>query len=47
MPEPAIEVRNVVKRYDAHVAVRDLSLVIPRGTVYGLLGPPARRRRSA
>jgi ABC-2 type transport system ATP-binding protein len=39
MPEPAIEIRNVVKRYDAHVAVRDLSLVIPRGSVYGLLGP--------
>jgi ABC-2 type transport system ATP-binding protein len=35
----AIEVRNVTKRFDAHVAVRDLSLAIPRGTVYGLLGP--------
>jgi len=39
MPEPAIEIRNVVKRFAAHTAVRDLSLVIPRGTVYGLLGP--------
>jgi len=39
MPDPAIEIRNVAKRYDAHVAVRDLSLVIPRGSVYGLLGP--------
>jgi len=39
MPEAAIEIRNVAKRYDAHVAVRDLSLTIPRGSVYGLLGP--------
>ena len=39
MPEPAVEIRNVVKRFAAHTAVRDLSLVIPRGTVYGLLGP--------
>ena len=35
----AIEIRNVVKRYAAHVAVRDLSLAVPRGAVYGLLGP--------
>ncbi len=39
MTEPAIEIRNVAKRYANHVAVRDLSLVIPRGSVYGLLGP--------
>jgi len=39
MTEPAIEIRNVVKRFAAHTAVRDLSLVVPRGTVYGLLGP--------
>lgn len=30
---------HVVKRYDGHVAVRDLSLSIAAGTVYGLLGP--------
>jgi ABC-2 type transport system ATP-binding protein len=35
----AIDVRNVVKRYDEHVAVRDLTLAVPRGAVYGLLGP--------
>ena len=35
----AIDVRHVVKRYAAHTAVRDLSLSVPRGTVYGLLGP--------
>jgi ABC-2 type transport system ATP-binding protein len=35
----AIDIRNVVKRYQEHVAVRDLSLQVPRGSVYGLLGP--------
>ena len=35
----AIEVRNVWKRYAAHVAVKDLSLIVPTGSVYGLLGP--------
>ena len=39
MSDLAIDIRNVVKRYDEHVAVRDLSLAVPRGTVYGLLGP--------
>jgi ABC-2 type transport system ATP-binding protein len=39
MSELAIDIRNVVKRYSEHVAVRDLSLQVPRGTVYGLLGP--------
>jgi ABC-2 type transport system ATP-binding protein len=35
----AIQVTNVTKRFDATVAVRDLSLSVPRGSVYGLLGP--------
>ncbi len=39
MPELAIDIRNIVKRYAEHVAVRDLSLAVPRGAVYGLLGP--------
>lgn len=39
MPDLAIDIRNVVKRYDQHVAVRGLTLQVPRGTVYGLLGP--------
>src|SRR5437879_8015276 len=39
MPDFAIDIRNVVKRYEQHVAVRDLSLQVPRGSVYGLLGP--------
>src|SRR5206468_2109225 len=39
MSELAIDIRNVVKRYEEHVAVRDLSLQVPQGSVYGLLGP--------
>jgi ABC-2 type transport system ATP-binding protein len=39
MTELALEIRNIAKRYAEHVAVRDLSLAVPRGTVYGLLGP--------
>jgi ABC-2 type transport system ATP-binding protein len=39
MSDLAIEIRNIVKRYAEHVAVRDLSLAVPRGAVYGLLGP--------
>ncbi len=39
MTDLAIDIRNVAKRYAEHVAVRDLSLAVPRGAVYGLLGP--------
>jgi ABC-2 type transport system ATP-binding protein len=39
MAENTIEIDNVVKRYAEHVAVRDLSLRVPKGSVYGLLGP--------
>ena len=39
MTDFAIEIDNAVKRYAQHVAVRDLSLRVPRGAVYGLLGP--------
>jgi ABC-2 type transport system ATP-binding protein len=35
----AIDIQRVVKRYDEFVAVRELSLQVPRGSVYGLLGP--------
>jgi ABC-2 type transport system ATP-binding protein len=35
----AIDIRGVSKKYEDHVAVRDLSLQVPRGAVYGLLGP--------
>lgn len=36
---PAVEVRNVWKRYAKHTAVSNLSLTIEAGSVYGLLGP--------
>src|SRR6476620_11861428 len=39
MAEHTIEIDNAVKRYAEHVAVRDLSLRVPKGSVYGLLGP--------
>ena len=39
MTELAIDIRGISKRYAEHVAVRDLSLAVPRGAVYGLLGP--------
>jgi ABC-2 type transport system ATP-binding protein len=39
MTPPAVELHHVEKRYEGHVAVRDLSLTVPRGSVYGLLGP--------
>jgi ABC-2 type transport system ATP-binding protein len=39
MSDYAIDLRNVAKRYAEHVAVRGLSLQVPRGAVYGLLGP--------
>ncbi len=39
MPDSAVEITHVVKRYAGHAAVNDLSLTVPRGAVYGLLGP--------
>jgi ABC-2 type transport system ATP-binding protein len=39
MSDLALDIRNVSKRYAEHVAVNDLSLAVPRGSVYGLLGP--------
>ncbi|MEO7043174.1 MAG: ATP-binding cassette domain-containing protein [Gemmatimonadaceae bacterium] len=39
MTQNAIEVQHVSKQYAGHVAVRDLSLVVPTGSVYALLGP--------
>lgn len=38
MTQNAIEARHVHKQYAGHVAVRDLSLTVPSGAVYGLLG---------
>jgi ABC-2 type transport system ATP-binding protein len=39
MTEFTVEIDHAVKRFAEHVAVRDLSLRIPKGAVYGLLGP--------
>ena len=37
--EPALEARALRKHYGPKLAVRDLSLVLPRGEVFGFLGP--------
>jgi ABC-2 type transport system ATP-binding protein len=39
MPEPVVDIQNVVKRFAGHTAVRSVSWRVPRGVVYGLLGP--------
>ena len=39
LSESAIRLSGVTKAFAGHVAVRDLSLAIPRGSVFGLLGP--------
>lgn len=35
----AIALRQVVKRFDGHLAVDDLTLTVPTGSVYGFIGP--------
>jgi len=39
MSDSAISLRGITKSYEGHVAVRELSLEVPRGCVFGLLGP--------
>ena len=39
LSESAIQLSGVTKAFAGHVAVSDLSLAIPRGSVFGLLGP--------
>jgi len=34
-----LEVNKVVKRYGDHTALNNVSLTVPRGSIYGLLGP--------
>lgn len=36
---PAVAIRGVTKTFGAHTAVNDLSLTVPRGAVYGFIGP--------
>ena len=37
--EPILEVKNVVKQYGNYTALNNVSLSVPRGSIYGLLGP--------
>ena len=39
MGDTAIRISGVTKSYAGHVAVKDLSLTVPRGSIFGLLGP--------
>lgn len=34
-----LEVNNVIKKYGDYVALNEVSLTIPKGSIYGLLGP--------
>ena len=38
-PDIAIDVRGLTKRFGNHTVVRDLSMQVPRGAIYGFLGP--------
>ncbi|MEG0033134.1 MAG: ABC transporter ATP-binding protein, partial [Mucinivorans sp.] len=33
-----LEANNIVKQYSSHRALDDVSIAIPRGSIYGLLG---------
>src|SRR5262245_10021428 len=35
----AVEIRDVTKAFGDHVAVDNLSLDVPRGSIYGFIGP--------
>ena len=36
---PAVVIQNVTKRFGTHVAVDDLNLKVPTGSIYGFIGP--------
>jgi ABC-2 type transport system ATP-binding protein len=36
---PFFEARNIVKQYANHLALENVSIHVPKGTIYGLLGP--------
>jgi ABC-2 type transport system ATP-binding protein len=35
----ALSIEGLHKRYEQHIAVKDLSLSVPEGSIYGILGP--------
>src|SRR5438045_9432321 len=39
MTDNTVDIEIVTKRYAEHVAVSNLTLRVPKGSVYGLLGP--------
>jgi ABC-2 type transport system ATP-binding protein len=39
MATPAVLIEHVTKNFRQHTAVDDLSLEVPRGTIYGFIGP--------
>ncbi|NRA48257.1 MAG: ATP-binding cassette domain-containing protein, partial [Phaeodactylibacter sp.] len=34
-----LDIQNIVKSYEKHVAVRNVSFQVPAGSIFGLLGP--------
>jgi len=36
---PILDIQNIVKAYEKHVAVNDVSFEVPAGSIFGLLGP--------
>jgi ABC-2 type transport system ATP-binding protein len=47
MVEPALDVRGVSKRFGQTVAVDNLHLVVPRGSIYGVIGPSGAGKTTA
>lgn len=39
MSDPVLQLNNVIKTYGDFTAVNDVSLTIPKGSIYGFLGP--------
>ena len=39
MTEYILKVNKVTKRYANHNALEDVSISVPKGSIYGLLGP--------
>ena len=34
-----LKTKNIIKKYENHLALDDVSISIPKGSIYGLLGP--------